>query len=122
MVGEEIAVFQEFGPVIALIIIMVGGGKWVLQRSFDQVELARKEAFNQVELARKEFSEYISTTIKDHTAAMNKMAESISTLSFDLKEHTRTKEQFIETIIEQRKTITELFEMLKGQIQTNRQR
>ena len=109
MVGEEIAIFQEFGPVIALINIMSIGGKWILQNSFEEVKLARKN-----------FTDYVEHTAKEHTEAMNKMANSISELSSDLKDHTRTKEQFIDTINEQRKTINDLFEMLKGQIKTNR--
>lgn len=109
MVLEEITLFQEFGPVIALIIIMVIGGKWILQKSFDQVEIARKD-----------FTNYVVVTTKEHTAAMTKMSENISVLSFDLEQHTKTKEQFIDTINEQRKTINDLFEMLKGQIKTNR--
>lgn len=109
MVGEEVVIFQEFGPVIALIIIMIIGGKWILQNSFEEVKLARKN-----------FTDYVENTAKEHTMAMNKLADSVSDLSSDLKEHTRTKEQFIDTINEQRKTITELFEMLKGQIKTNK--
>ncbi len=111
MVYEEIALFKDFGPVIALIIIMVIGGKWILQISFEQVELARKN-----------FTDYVETTEKEHTAAMHKMSENISILSSNLNMHTKTKEEFIDTINEQRKTITELFEMLKEQIKTNRQK
>lgn len=121
MVGEEAAVFQEFGPVIALIIIMVGGGKWILQRSFDQVELARKEAFNQVELSRKEFTDYVNKSAREHTEAMSTLSSSVRELSIDLEKHTKTKDQFLDTVNEQRKTINELFEMLKSQIKTNRQ-
>lgn len=120
MVLEEVALFKDFGPVIALIIIMVGGGRWILQKSFDQVELARKESFNQVELARREFTSYVETTSKEHTAAMNKMSENIATMSEVMRQHIKTKEEFIDTINEQRKTINELFEMLKSQIKTNR--
>lgn len=106
---DDIALFKDFGPVIALIIIMVAGGKWILQRSFDEVSLARKD-----------FTTYVETTTKEHTVAMNKLAETVSILSSDLEQHTKTKDQFIETISEQRRTINELFEMLKGQIKTNR--
>lgn len=106
---DDAALFQDFGPVIALIIIMVTGGKWVLQKSFDQVEEARKE-----------FTSYVEKTSKEHTEAMIKLSESISILASDLEDHTRTKEQFIETINDQRKTINDLFEMLKEQIKTNR--
>jgi len=109
VIADDAILFQDFGPVIALIIIMVTGGKWILQKSFDQVEQARKE-----------FTNYVETTTKEHTEAMNKLAENISVLSSDLEQHTKTKDQFIETIDEQRKTINDLFEMLKEQIKTNR--
>lgn len=111
MVGEEIALFKEFSPVIALIIIMVIGGKWVLQKSFEQVELARKN-----------FTDYVEKTEKEHTAAIHKMSDNISNLSSNLYLHTKTKEEFMDTINEQRKTINELFEMLREQIKTNRQK
>ncbi len=116
MVYEEAILFKDFGPVIALIIIMVIGGKWILQHSFEQVELARKD-----------FTNYVENTEKEHTTTMNKMSgnisklsENISVLSTNLNQHTKTKEEFIDTINEQRKTISELFEMLKDQIKTNK--
>lgn len=109
MVLEEVALFKDFSPVIALIIIMVGGGRWILQKSFEQVELARKD-----------FTNYVETTSKEHTAAMNKMSENIATMSEVMRQHIKTKEEFIDTINDQRKTINELFEMLKGQIKTNK--
>jgi hypothetical protein len=109
LLADDAVLFQDFGPVIALIIIMVTGGKWILQKSFDQVEESRKE-----------FANYVETTSKEHTEAMKKLAENISVLASDLEEHTRTKDQFIETINDQRKTINDLFEMLKEQIKTNR--
>lgn len=108
MVYEEIALFKDFGPVIALIIIMVVGGKWVLQISFEEVKLARKN-----------FTDYVEKTEKEHTAAIHKMSTNISDLSLNLYQHTKTKEEFIDTFNEQRKTINELFEMLKGQIKVN---
>ncbi len=111
MVYEEVTLFKEFSPVIALIIIMVVGGKWVLQKSFEQVELARKN-----------FTDYVEKTEKEHTAAMHKMSENISILHVNLIQHTKTKDEFMDTINEQRKTINELFEMLKEQIKTNRQK
>lgn len=106
---DDAVLFQDFGPVIALIIIMVTGGKWILQKSFDQVELARKD-----------FTTYVEKTEKEHTEAMIKLAENISILSSDLEQHTKTKDSFIETINDQRKTINDLFEMFKEQIKTNR--
>ena len=116
MVLEEIGLFKDFGPVIALIIIMVVGGKWILQKSFEQVELARKNFTDYVEITTKEHT----AATKEHTTAMNKMSENISILSSNLQQHTKAKEDFIDTINEQRKVITELFEMLKEQIKTNR--
>lgn len=109
MVGEEIAIFKDFTPVISLIIIMVIGGRWIIQKTFDQTEFARKN-----------FTDYVEKTTEEHTEAMNKLSESILVLSADLKNHTRSKDDFIYTINEQRKTINELFEMLKEQIKTNR--
>lgn len=120
MVGEEISIFKDYSPVIALIIIMVTGGKWILQKSWEQSEVSRKESFEQITIARKNFTDYIEKTGKEHTEAMNRMSENISSLSLNLENHTKTKEDFIDTIGDQRKTINELFEMLKEQLKTNR--
>ncbi len=116
MVVEEINLFKDFGPVIALIIIMVTGGKWILQKAFDQVAIARKD-----------FSNYVQTTEKEHMAAMYKISENLSTLTIGLDSHTKMKDEFINaineqknTINDQRKIINELFGMLKEQIKTNR--
>lgn len=116
MTVEEINLFKDFGPVIALIIIMTTGGKWVLQKAFEQIESARKD-----------FSNYVHTTEKEHTDAMNKISNNLSNLTVDLDSHIKMKDEFIDTINlqrntidDQRKTINELFEMLKEQIKTNR--
>lgn len=109
MVLEEINLFKDFGPVIALIIIMVAGGKWILQKSFDQVELARKN-----------FTDYVETTAKEHTVAMNRISENVSVLNANMVQHTKTKDDLMDTLNDQNKTINNLFEMLKEQIKTNK--
>ncbi len=109
MVVEEINLFKDFGPVVALIIIMVTGGKWILQKAFDQVETARTN-----------FTDYVQGTEKEHTIAMGHIAECVKGLSVSMEQHIRSKDEFINTINDQRKTINELFEMLKDQIKTNR--
>jgi len=118
MIVEEINLFRDFSPVIALIIIMVIGGKWILQKAFEQVEIARKD-----------FTNYVQTTEKEHITAMYKISENLSALTIGLENHIKMKNEFIESINDQRniindqrRTINELFEMLKNQIKTNKQR
>lgn len=123
MVLEEVTIFQDFGPVIALIIIMVGGGRWILQKSFEQVEIARKD-----------FTNYVQTTEKEHTRAMKESTDAMHEISLrlvdlskGLNSHVKMKDEFIDTIERQRdtiesqsNTIEELFHMLKEQIRTEK--
>jgi len=102
MVLEEINLFKDFGPVTALIIIMVVGGKWILEKSFEQVELARKN-----------FTDYVEITMKEHTVAMNKISENVLILNVNMIQHTKAKDDFMDTMNDQNKTINNLFEMLK---------
>lgn len=103
MVGEEVVLIQNYGPVLGIFAIVIITGRWILVKTFEQVEKANAS----MQENNKDSREFLQEHVKKNTEALTEIKTCLTKNSDMLTRHVESKDAVMEVMKEQNKTITD---------------